>query len=83
MDKKLIKEEDVENMIQDSIRNQNVEVFYQPIFSIKENKYTISEIFDEDMNKLEVARHPEQVLKLKFDVELPEYSMIRLIKKHD
>ena len=46
-------------------------------------KYTISEIFDEDMNKLEVARHPEQVLKLKFDVELPEYSMIRLIKKHD
>ena len=44
-------------------------------------KYTISEIFDEDMNKLEVARHPEQVLKLKFDIELPEYSMIRLIKK--
>lgn len=44
-------------------------------------KYIISEIFDENMNKLEVARHPEQVLKLKFDVELPEYSMIRLIKK--
>ena len=44
-------------------------------------KYTISEIFDEDMNKLEVARHPEQVLKLKFDIELPEYSMIRLMKK--
>lgn len=44
-------------------------------------QYTISEIFDEDMNKLEVARHPEQVLKLKFDIELPEYSMIRLMKK--
>lgn len=44
-------------------------------------KYTISEIFDENMNKLEVARHPEQVLKLKFDVELPNYSMIRLMKK--
>ena len=44
-------------------------------------KYTISEIFDEDMNKLEVARHPEQVLKLKFDLELPEYSMIRLMEK--
>ena len=43
-------------------------------------KYTISEIFDEDMNKLDVARHPEQVLKLKFDISLPEYSMIRLIK---
>lgn len=44
-------------------------------------QYTISEIFDENMNKLEVARHPEQVLKLKFDIELPEYSMIRLMKK--
>lgn len=44
-------------------------------------KYIISEIFDEDMNKLEVARHPEQILKLKFDIELPEYSMIRLMKK--
>ena len=44
-------------------------------------QYTIFEIFDEDMNKLEVARHPEQVLKLKFDIELPEYSMIRLMKK--
>ena len=46
-------------------------------------KYTISEIYDENMNLLDVARHPEQVLKLKFDIELPEYSMIRLIKKHD
>ena len=44
-------------------------------------KYIICEIYDENMNKLEVARHPEQVLKLKFDIELPEYSMIRLIKK--
>ena len=44
-------------------------------------QYIISEIFDEDMNKLDVARHPEQVLKLKFDIELPEYSMIRLMKK--
>ena len=43
--------------------------------------YTVEEIFDEDMNKLDVARHPEQVLKLKFDHELPMYSMIRLIKK--
>jgi putative protease len=43
--------------------------------------YKVEEIFDEDMNKLDVARHPEQVLKLKFDRELPIYSMIRLIKK--
>lgn len=43
--------------------------------------YTVEDIYDENMNKLEVARHPEQVLKLKFDRELPIYSMIRLIKK--
>ncbi len=43
--------------------------------------YTIQNIYDEDMQELEVARHPEQVLKLKFDKELPAYSMIRLIKR--
>ena len=44
-------------------------------------EYTVDEIFDEDMNQLEVARHPEQILKLKFDFELPAYSMLRLKKK--
>lgn len=43
--------------------------------------YTVDKIYDEDMNELEVARHPEQVLKLKFDKELPPFSMIRLIIK--
>ncbi len=42
---------------------------------------TVDKIYDEEMNELEVARHPEQVLKLKFEEELPEYSMIRLIEK--
>lgn len=46
-------------------------------------QYTVDKIYDEDMNELEVARHPEQILKLKFSTELPAYSMIRLIKKHD
>lgn len=43
--------------------------------------HTVDKIYDEDMNELEVARHPEQILKLKFPKELPPYSMIRLIKK--
>ena len=43
--------------------------------------YTVDKIYDENMNELEVARHPEQILKLKFEEELPPYSMIRLIKK--
>ena len=41
-------------------------------------EYTITKIYDEDMNELDVARHPEQVLKLPFDVELDKYSMIRI-----
>ena len=43
-------------------------------------QYTVDKIYDEDMNELEVARHPEQVLKIKFEKELPKYSMIRLIE---
>lgn len=46
-------------------------------------KYKIDKIYDENMQELELARHPEQVLKIKFDHELPVYSMIRLIAKED
>jgi putative protease len=42
--------------------------------------YTIDEIYDEDNNLIDIARHPEEVLKLPFEKELKEYSMIRLIK---
>ena len=49
--------------------------------SMEVYEYTVDEIFDEDMNQLEVARHPEQILKFKFDKELPAYSMLRLKKK--
>ena len=43
-------------------------------------EYKIETIYDENMNELDVARHPEEVLKLPFDKEIEEYSMIRLIK---
>lgn len=46
-------------------------------------KYKIDKIYDENMQELELARHPEQVLKIKFDHELSVYSMIRLITKED
>ena len=41
----------------------------------------VKNIYDEQMNKLDVARHPEQVLKLEFDHPVDQYSMIRIIKK--
>lgn len=59
--------------------NDIVEIF-TPMGDVYE--YKINKIYDENMNELEVARHPEQVLKLKFEYELPQYSMIRLIKKN-
>ena len=43
--------------------------------------YQIETILDEDNNQLEVARHPDQTLKLPFPTPLENYSMIRLIKK--
>ena len=42
--------------------------------------YTIDKIYDEEDNLIDIARHPEEILKLPFEKELPEYSMIRLIK---
>lgn len=54
--------------------------FFTPLGEVYQ--YTVEKIYDENMNELEVARHPEQLLKLKFDHILPPYSMARLIKKH-
>ncbi len=41
----------------------------------------IEHLYDEDMQKLEAARHPEQILKIPFEKILPPYSMMRLINK--
>lgn len=39
--------------------------------------FTIDEMYDEDMNILDVARHPEQVIKFYFEGNIEEYSMLR------
>ena len=43
--------------------------------------YKIETIYNEDNEKIEVARHPEEILKLPFKRRLVPYSMIRLIRK--
>jgi len=42
--------------------------------------FKIDEVYDENMNPIGIARHPEEVIKLNIDldIEIPEYSMIRL-----
>ena len=43
--------------------------------------YVIPEIYDIDGNVLECARHPEQVIKFKMDVEVHENDMMRTLIK--
>lgn len=44
--------------------------------------YKIETIYNENNEKIEVARHPEEILKLPFKRRLVPYSMIRLIRKN-
>lgn len=39
--------------------------------------FTIKEMFDDDMNPIDVARHPEEIIKLKVEGNITEYSMLR------
>ena len=45
--------------------------------------FVVTELYDEDMNQLEVARHPDSIYYLKVDIpiEIPEYSMLRIIER--
>ena len=39
--------------------------------------FKIDEIYDEEGNLIDVVRHPKQLVKLKFQRQIPAYSMIR------
>ena len=41
-------------------------------------EFTVDKIYDEDMNELDKACHPEQILKLKIDEEIEPSSMMRI-----
>ena len=47
--------------------------------------FIVSELYNENMEKEMVARHPDQIYYLKhsFDVSIPEYSMIRILKRKE
>ena len=44
----------------------------------KEYNLTLDHIYDEDLNEIEAANHPKQVVKVKYDKELPKNSMMRV-----
>ena len=43
--------------------------------------FVVSKLYDEDMNLLDVARHPDNIyyIYLDTDIEIVAYSMIRLL----
>ncbi|MBQ9019041.1 MAG: U32 family peptidase [Bacilli bacterium] len=47
--------------------------------------FVVEELFDEDKNEVDVARHPDNIyyLKLDSDIEIPEYSMIKIVERRN
>ena len=47
--------------------------------------FTLEKLYDEDLNELDVARHPDNIYYIYLDtsINIPEYSMIRLINKKE
>ena len=50
------------------------------IFTPSGNTYSfvIDEVYNEKMERIEVARHPEEIIKLKFDIPVEKDSMMRV-----
>ena len=46
-------------------------------------EFLVEELFDEDMNRVDVARHPDQIYYIKHDLSFPvvEYSMLMIVDK--
>ena len=40
--------------------------------------FTVGQIYNEKMEELEVARHPEEIIKLKVDYDIEPFSMMRI-----
>ena len=57
----------------------DVEIFMP---SGKVISFTIDKIYDEDMNELEKACHPEEILKLKINEFVEKDSMMRIKANH-
>ena len=45
---------------------------------IETKKITIKEIFDENMNKIEIVRHPQQIVYLPFEEEVFKNNLVRI-----
>ena len=48
-------------------------------------EFVVDKLLDEDKNEIDVARHPDNIyyLGIKTDIEIPEYSMIKIVKRNN
>ena len=48
-------------------------------------EFAVQELLDEDKNPVDVARHPDNIYYLKYEtsIEIPEYSMIKVVRRKD
>ncbi|MBC7075919.1 MAG: U32 family peptidase [Syntrophomonadaceae bacterium] len=46
-------------------------------------KFKLKELYDEDFNLIDRARHPRQKVFLPFDLQVPEYSILRKVEAGD
>lgn len=53
--------------------------FFGP--KLENTLYLVDEIYDEEFNSLDAARHPEQIIKLKAKFKCVKGDMVRLVKK--
>ena len=79
MDKKTIIHDEENKTITLTQRNyfkegDEVEIFTP---SGKTYSFVIDNVYDENMNDIKVARHPEEIIKLKFDHQIERDSMMR------
>lgn len=59
------------------MNNEEVEV-YGPGF--KHDYFTIKQIYDENMEELDVARHPRQILKVKIPFKVEPFDIVRKVR---
>jgi putative protease len=46
----------------------------------KEYTFKIKEMYDEELNSLEVARHPRQIIKIPIGKKIEKWDLIRIKK---
>ena len=55
--------------------NDEVEIFTP---SGKTYSFVVGKVYNEKMERIEVARHPEEIIKLKVDFDIEKNSMMRV-----